>query len=192
MTQHEGIFKSAHEAIVFAVNFSGQQYAISPIAKMMQLGAMGSGRGLGGLDGAGQAGMVIAELCQVEYFAAVSLVARCSAPRSRCTCGSPCCSGWQDNSVWREAISQLTEYVLPALAGSFSNRALRVASVRKHFGEKLTIQEIADDVGVHRQTAGDQHGKVVKMLKEVEAKGWADFTGRLEECGMLQKDTETA
>ncbi len=190
--QHDGIFKSAHEAIVFAVNFGGQQYAMSPMARLMQLGPIGSGRGLGGLDGAGQAGMVIAELCEIEYFSALSLIARCSSSKSRCVCESPCCSGWRENPVWREAINQLTDYVMPALAGSFSARALRVASVKKNFGDKITIQEIAEDVGVHRDTASDQHAKVVKMLKALESKAWADFTSRLETCGMLIKSEETA
>lgn len=192
MSDHDGIFKSAHEAIIFAINFSGQQYALSPMAKLMQLGPMGSGRGLGGLDGAGQAGMVIAELCNIEYFASLALIARCSAPKARCLCESSCCSGWRENPVWREAIGQLSDHVLPSLAGSFSNRPLRVASVKKYFGEKITIQEIAEDVGVHRDTASDQNAKVVKMLKTLESKGWLEFTNRLESCGMLIKNEETA
>jgi hypothetical protein len=66
--RHEGIFASAEEAITFACNYSSQQYALSPMAKILQRGAYGSGRGLVGLDGAGQAGMVFAELERFDYW----------------------------------------------------------------------------------------------------------------------------
>ena len=193
-SNQEGIFRSAHEAVVFALNFASQQYALSPIAKLMQGGALGSGRGLSGLDGAAQAGMVIAELAKLDYYHAVSLVARCATRQIRCSCSSPCCSGWRDSELWREAISIMTDHAIAALAGELSNREVRLASVQKHFGHKVTIQEIADDAGVHRETAGKQHAKIVGALKGLESRAWQAFSSALESGGMLirEENSESA
>lgn len=189
--KHDGIFRSAHESIVFALNYCDQQYALSPMSKLMQRGAYGSGRGLIGLDGAGQAGMVLAELDKLSrqnYSMVLALIARCAQSRMRCACGSACCSHWKANPLWQEAINQLGEYILCALAGSISNRALRIASIQKFFGQKTSIQEIAENVGVSRNTAGEQHGKIVKALKDLEGKAWVSYTTALEEAGMLIRE----
>lgn len=190
--KHQGIFRSAHEAIVFALNYSGQQYAMSPFARLMQEGALGSGRGLAGLDGAGQAGMVIAELAKLDYYPAVALIARCATRQIKCDCHSTCCSGWRVNEIWRQAISIMTDHAMTALAGELSNRAVRQASVQKHFGHKVTIQEIADDAGIHRETAGKQHAKIVAALKSLESRAWATFSDAVEAAGMIEKVEESA
>lgn len=192
--KHDGIFRSAHEAVVFALNYSGQQYAMSPFARLMQDGALGSGRGLAGLDGAGQAGMVIAELAKLDYYLAVALIARCATRQIKCDCHSACCSGWRINELWRQAISIMTDHAMTALAGELSSRVVRQASVQKHFGQKVTIQEIADDAGIHRETAGKQHAQIVAAMKALESRAWQSFSEALEAAGMLMREetTETA
>lgn len=189
--KHEGIFHSAHESVVFALNYCEQQSAMSPMAKILQQGALGAGRGLVGLDGAGQAGMVMAEigrLADTNYFMAVSLIARCAVEKNRCTCGRPCCSRWKPNPLWRESINQLSDYVLSHLSGSLSSRVLRIASVEKHFGRKVSIEQIAEDCGVHRNTAGTQNNAIRKCLKDLEGNAWSAYTEALEEAGMLIRE----
>lgn len=190
---HEGIFRSAHESIVFALNYCEQQSAMSPMAKLMQQGAYGSGRGLVGLDGAGQAGMVMAEiekLARRNYYMALSLLARCSQERIRCSCGQACCSRWKPNPIWREAVNQLGDFVLSHLAGSISNRVLRIAAIEKFFGRKVSIEQIAEDCGVHRNTAGQQINAIRKGLKDLEANAWSAYTAAIEENGMLIREEE--
>jgi hypothetical protein len=190
---HEGIFHNAHESVVFALNYCEQQSAMSPMAKLLQQGCSGSGRGLVGLDGAGQAGMVMAEidaLSRQSYFMAVALLARCSQDRIRCKCGQPCCSRSKPNPLWREAINQLGDFVLSHLAGSISNRVLRIAAIEKHFGRKVSIEQIAEDCGVHRNTAGQQVNAIRKCLKDLEANAWSAYTTALEEKGMLIREDE--
>ena len=183
--KHPGIMKSAMEAMVFALNYSDQQYALSPMAMFLKNRQAGSGRGLKGLDGAGQAGMVWAEITQLNYFEALALIARCTSHRLRCTCGSSCCSGWRANELWRQATSQLCDYAVEAVAGHISNRRLRLASTEKVFGAKVTLEEIADYVSVSRVTASRQHAKIKDFLRTLEHKGWESLTGALEEKGML-------
>lgn len=183
--KHPGILKTAKEAMVFALNFSDQQYALSPMAMFLKRTHAGSGRGLKGLDGAGQAGMVWAEITQLPYYQALALIARCTQHRLRCTCGAPCCSGWRANELWRETTSQLCDYGVTAVAGHLSNRRLRLASTEKVFGAKVTLDEVADHVGVSKSTAARQHAKIKDCLRTLEHQGWETLTGALEEKGML-------
>lgn len=183
--KHPGILKSAREAMVFALNYSDQQYALSPMAMFLKDRRAGSGRGLSGLDGAGQAGMVWAEITRLEYFQALALIARCTQHRIRCTCGADCCCGWRSNALWRETTSQLCDYALSAVSGHISNRLLRLASTEKVFGAKLTLDDVADYVGVSKSTAARQHAKIKDFLRTLEHQGWEKLTGALEEKGML-------
>jgi hypothetical protein len=183
--RHDGIFKSAHEAIVFACNYTSQQYAMSPMAKLLQRGAHGSGRGLIGLDGAAQSGMVFAELASLDYAQMLTLIAKNSPRKERCECKHPCCSGWKANPIYRDAVSQLTELVMPALGSAFSYRRHRHAIVDKYFGEKHDIKAIAEDLGVPPRTA-DRHASAIrKFLKDLEKDAWTKWYGRLDSAGML-------
>ncbi|SDR47200.1 hypothetical protein SAMN05445850_4521 [Paraburkholderia tuberum] len=183
--RHEGIFKSAHEAIVFACNYTSQQYAMSPMAKLLQRGAHGSGRGLIGLDGAAQSGMVFAELDGLDYLQMLILVARNSPRKERCECTHSCCSGWKPNPIYRDAVSQLTELVMPVLGSAFSFRRHRYAVVDKYFGEKHDIKAIAEDLGLPPRTA-DRHASAIrKFLKDAEKDAWTKWYERLDAAGML-------
>lgn len=189
--KHEGIFYSAHESVVFALNYCEQQSAMSPMAKLVQQGSYGSGRGLVGLDGAGQAGMVMAEiekLSRQNYYMAVALIARCTHDRIRCNCGQPCCSRWRPNPLWREAVNQLGDYVLTHLSANVSSRVLRLTVVGKHFGRKVSIEHIAEDCGVHRNTAGQQANSIRKALKDLEGRAWEIYTNALIDAGMLIRE----
>lgn len=183
--KNPGILKSAKEAMVFALNYSDQQYALSPMAMFLKRDRAGSGRGLKGLDGAGQAGMVWAEITLLPYYQALALIARCTQHRLRCTCGIPCCCGSRPNELWRETTSQLCDYALEAVTGHVSNRRLRLASTEKVFGAKVTLDEVADYVGVSKSTAARQHAKIKDFLRTLEHQGWETLTGALEEKGML-------
>lgn len=183
--KHAGIMKSAKEAVVFALNYSDQQYALSPMAAFLKHSGGGSGRGLKGLDGAGQAGMIWAEITQLPYFQAFAIIARCTHHRIRCECGQPCCCGWRSSEVWREVTSQLCDLAIQATPDHLSNRRLRLASTEKVFGAKVTLDEVAETVGVSKSTAARQHAKIKDYLRTLEHQGWEKLTGALEEKGML-------
>lgn len=184
VVKHAGIMKSAKEAVVFALNFSDHQYALSPMAAFLKHSG-GSGRGLKGLDGAGQAGMIWAEITLLPYFQAFAIIARCTHHRVRCTCGQPCCGGWRSSEVWREVTSQLCDLAIQATPDHISNRRLRLASTEKVFGAKVTLDEVADNVGVSKSTAARQHAKIKDYLRTIEHQGWEKLTAALEEKGML-------
>ncbi|CAN7610482.1 hypothetical protein LJR034_004681 [Caballeronia sp. LjRoot34] len=183
--KHEGIFRSAHEAVVFACNYAAQQYAMSPMAKLLQRGSSGSGRGLIGLDGAAQSGMVLAELGNIDYVQMLVLVARCAPRKERCECNHSCCGGWKPNPLYRDAVSQLADLVVPALGGVFTLRRFRLAAIEKFFGEKLKMKDVAADLNIPPRTA-ERHASIINAyLKDTEKTAWTEWYGQLDYAGML-------
>lgn len=186
---HEGIFFSAEEAITFACNYSSQQYAMSPMAKLLQGPGRGSGRGLTGLDGAGQSGMVFRELEGLDYWQMLALVAR-KAPRSEsCNCLNPCCRGWRMTELFREAVSQLADQVAREARDVLPVKAFRVAVLRKHFGDKIHVLDEAEKLGIDEHPANRHATTIRKWIRELEKKGLTSLSERLDQVGMLVRTT---
>lgn len=182
---NNGIFRSAQEAIVFACNYSSQQYAMSPMAKLLQGPSRGGGRGLIGLDGAGQAGMVFAELRRIDYWQLAALVTGKLERSERCDCHRSCCRGWKMNPLFEEAVSQLADYVALTLTPVPPVKAFRVAVIMKHFGEKVHILDRAESLGIKKASANLHATAIRKCIRELEKDGLTAFSARLDEVGML-------
>lgn len=87
------LFNNTHEALTFAFNFSSQQYALSPMAKLALQGAgrgaganIGNGKGLVALDGAAQAGMIMAQVERLSSLHRSCIVARYAIKSRECAC----------------------------------------------------------------------------------------------------------
>jgi hypothetical protein len=188
--RHDGIFKSAQEAIMFACNYSSQQYAMSAMGKILQRGAQGSGRGLVGLDGAGQAGMVFAELERIDYWQLAVLVTGRLSRRERCDCKRSCCRGWKENPVFEEAVSQLADHIARAHPVMLPVRSFRVAVIKKHFGEKDSDpMAVAQDEGMSKRTAERYVGLIREFIRNLEKDGITQLADRLDSIGMLVSAT---
>lgn len=102
----EPLFKSAHQALVFAFNYAGQQSPKTPMMSLIRnLGdaPIGNGKGLVGLDGAGQAGMILAAVCRLPDDQHNVIVARYGHVLHEC----PCCEQDAPSDEWRAAIEFL-------------------------------------------------------------------------------------
>ncbi|MDF3940723.1 hypothetical protein P3W66_11830 [Achromobacter denitrificans] len=166
----EPLFPSAHAALVFALNYSMQQYD-RPLMNRIASGeltagmAPGGGKGLSGLDGAGQAGMIRAELARLKPIEKAVLVAHAAPSQLPCACGVPCCSGWKTNPEWQDAMSVLnTAAASGALSGCVSNGRLRSALIQRLFGARLTLAELAERYSVDDKTASAHHAKLKRWL----------------------------
>lgn len=199
----ERLFDSSHAALVFAFNFSGQQYQASAMNKAMTP-ALGSGKGLIGVDGAAQAGMIRRELSELPALHQAVLTARIAPRDVLCDCGRPCCSSRKANPEWEEAIRWLTDRAMQQLAGGFSHYRVRRSILEKIFGRRIDLQQIADDCGVHRNTVGDQNAKLklwiegargknakVDVSPGVESVAWIAIDVRLK-ASMMVKIEEAA
>lgn len=202
------MFKSAHEALTFALHYSMQQYD-RPLMNRLASGeltagmARGGGKGLSGLDGAGQAGMIRAELAQLDPIHQAVLVASIAPADIPCHCRVSCCSGRKVNPEWQEAMSVLTTAAAAgALSGCVSNGRLRSALIQRLFGAKVTLAALAEQFNVDENTAGAHHTKLKRWLfggadrkgkEEVPGlhhQAYRAFTERLRICNWLADEQE--
>ncbi len=202
------LFPSAHAALVFALNYSMQQYN-RPLMNRVASGeltagmASDGGKGLSGLDGAGQAGMIRAELARLKPIEQAVLVAHAAPSQIPCACGIACCSGWKTNPEWQDAMSVLTSAAASgALSGCVSNGRLRSALIQRLFGAKVTLAELAERYDVDDKTASAHHAKLKRWLfggagrkSNEEAVGlhqqaYRAFSDRLKACKWIAEGDE--
>lgn len=178
------LFSGAHEALVYAHNFSGQQFAHTALAKMMKHdpGRPSSGKGLIGLDGAGQAGMILATVARLERAGQQCVTARYAPKTKPCSC----CSADAPTPEWREAVEGLTFWVITSLSG-ITHLHLRRALVGRYFGSKADINEVAHKCGVHRSTVSAQNSVIVKALRDLESRTLGQLEDDFQKTGVVAK-----
>ncbi|MBJ9673352.1 DNA-binding protein [Burkholderia gladioli] len=190
----EIVFKSAFDAVRFALCYSSQQYGETLMAKRLRGESSGGGMGLVGLDGAGQAGMIRNELWKLPDLHLSVVVARAAPHDLPCSCGNACCSGRRPNIEWQAAISWLTE-ASAAYAAGFSHYRVRRAIIERLFGVKCDLAEIAEDCDAHRNTVSKQNA-AVRLWIEGGRKGevvgvsqaaWQVIERKLTAAGLLSE-----
>ena len=182
------LFKSAHSALVFAFHFSGQCYD-RPAMNKLASPSVGTGKGLAGLDGAGQAGMIRSKVKTLGPRMEAVLIARCAPPSMPCECRAPCCGGWKTNSEWFDAITELSYYVERSLANTTANGLMRRLYVERYFackGKRMTVDAIAERVELTRQTAGAHYCAVIKSLGDLESAAQQAIDSVLRDGGLLE------
>lgn len=171
---NDPLFETAHSAMVFALNFTSQNYERPTMNKLAAPG-FGSGKGLIGLDGAGQAGMIRAEMASLGRLAECILIARVAPRTTPCSCRSHCCSGHRINAEWTAAISYLADYVrTTALSGCTAHGGLRREYVVRYFTRKddrTNIEAIAERYDIARNTASAHCAKVFQFFGGTPAHG---------------------
>ncbi|MDN7419534.1 DNA-binding protein [Burkholderia dolosa] len=191
-------FKSAFDAVRFALAYSTQQYGETMMAKRLRGESAGSGMGLVGLDGAGQAGMIRMKVWDLPELHRAVIIAR-AAPRDLpCSCGKACCSGSQPNPEWKAAVSWLTQ-ASAAYCSGYSHYRVRRAIIERVFGVNCSLTDVADECGAHVNTVSKQNAAVRKWLEGNTKTGsigvidaaWHAIERKLSDIGLL-KNTETA
>jgi hypothetical protein len=157
------LFSNPHDALVFAFNYSSQQYALSPMAKMIKT-RTSSGKGLVALDGAAQAGIIQSRMAQLPALQAACIVARYAPRFEEC----PCCNGRDKlTDTYREALATLAEWAI-SHCGGMTLRNMRGAIVRSFFERGVSISEAARSMNVPKATAYDQKARIHKALSELD------------------------
>lgn len=195
----EPLFKSAHAALVFALNYSMQQYDRPLLNRLAYGPAKEESRGLSGLDGAAQAGMIRAELAHLAPLHQAVLVASIAPQRMPCECRAACCVGWKINPEWSTAVSELTTVAAAAaLAGCVSNGRLRSALIQRLLGAKTTLADLAERHDVDEKTAGAHSTKLKKWIfgsrDEVGLYdiSYSALSARFQRCGWIDAPVESS
>jgi hypothetical protein len=179
------LFSSSHAALKFAFNFTHGSLKRPSINVLAGKGG-GSGRGLAGLDGAAQAGMIRAELASLSSVRQRIIEARFAPQSAPCACRSPCCRGARDAVEWADAIAWLTEFVLvEGLTKTISHYRLRRAVVLRYFGARDSFPAIAAACGINRDTACDLNKRVTERFRPEERGALHALDGRLKKSGIV-------
>lgn len=158
------LFRSTNDALVFAFQYTGQQSPRTPMQSYRNPGDLtnlGTGKGLHGLDGAAQAGFILAEVCRLPDDQHNVIVARYDRMTHECRC-----CGTEVNSEEREnAIDALSHCV--ELEGV--HRKVRLLIVRKVMcGGKLHYDLLARQYSLAERSLYRQASAVKVKYRKVE------------------------
>ncbi len=168
--QDAPLFRYSSDALLFAYRYSGQQYSMSAVAKMMGLRG-GSGKGLSGLDGAAQAGMIKAEVDKLHPNERDCMVGRFADPESE---------------ICKDAKKRLIPLAAAALPTGMHSRRMVAALVQRYFGKKATLNEMVEEFGVPKSTLHDQWRTVAKKLRDSEDRASHMIHDRLVSLGIVE------
>lgn len=177
LVANEPLFRSAHAALVFAFNFTMQQYDRPFMNKVASRDSgHGEGKGLSGQDGAAQAGMIRRRLSTLTPLQQAIMVSRAAPPTLVCSCGAPCCQGRQANLEWSAAVRLVADYAeKEALADCTIRRDLTLELLARLFGQAKgrKMSEIAEDAGVSVNTATNHLSRLKLWLHGNRVQGGA-------------------
>ncbi len=176
------LFKNSSDALIFAFRFSTQQYAISPMAKMMTTGIVGSGKGLVALDGAAQAGMILRKVDSLPSLQRSCIIARYSRRYDECKC----CGADKFLDEYKEAIANLADWSMQWTKG-LSVRGMRYAIIRAFYERGISISEHAEQLNVAKSTVYDQKNRIWAELKKLDSEAQHKIENLLD---ALQEEAE--
>ena len=173
------LFRSAHQALMFAFTFSGTQHGtaaaaerqIAEFARDRYERLPGSGRGLRGLDGAAQAGMIRRRVEEMPPLHACALVARFAVL----------------NVADRQAAcSALALRARAHVTAPQDPRALALL-LRRHFGLQVNLGRLADEYDVTERTAQRWALEVRRWARPIEEQAMHRIEVQLEEAGIVAR-----
>lgn len=205
MSDQEALFDSTHEALIFAFNYADQQFAKSLMARLYA--KHGKGKGLSGVDGAGEAGMIMASVNRLAQAEQDALCVRYTKVKSCCKgCGhevnTPAvdealsrlenyvkqanyCDGMDISDDKREQLNKKVNGVLNSI-----NLMLIRAVIRAHFGIEQfgTLKVLAEKHKVHEVSACRYQSYVRTILKRLEQKANHNIKVELEKSGKVNNE----
>lgn len=167
-SESEYLFQSLHAALTFAYRYSGQQYSPSIMAQIMK-GPGGSGKGLSGLDGAAQAGLIRGMLINLDLNEKNIIAAKFSSNEEECI---------------RAKLSLVLPVMASLTTGKHSRRAIDTL-IQKWFGCKVNIRDTADKFNLHRNTVGPMWREVRECLNGIWERAETNAYLKLQKSGLI-------
>lgn len=171
----DAMFRSGYEACRFAYSFSGQQYPLSVMAKLMRGLCLGSGRGLVGLEGAAVAGTVKRHVESLPKPLACVIAIRFQPERIKAV----------------EHTAHIVQYVMPALGTGAHHRHMVRSLVCKYFripdsdGRQVQLSTLADQYGLSADTMTRRWRAIKERLREYESQSEGSIDSLLQDAGLI-------
>jgi hypothetical protein len=166
------LFNTTADAIMFALRFSSQQYAETPMSKLMKRnGGRSSGKGLVGLDGAGQAGLILKKIDTLGALERACIIARYTDRVSQC----PCCKQTTASDGYRAAITMLADWAARTIEHVTDVERMRFAIVQDFYERRRLVGKTAEGIGMPRQTAYDNRARIHDKLTMLDKKALGDI-----------------
>ncbi len=148
------LFKSTHDALRFAYRFNGD----NTVSARFGDAPSGNGKGLGGLDGAAQAGMIQSEVRRLGETIEAVAVAQFAIPYT---------------PAWKKAVVQVVRHMV-SISPRFKALELAVF-LYAYFGQGGVTQEtMAQRLGIHRNTVSKRYREVLRYLGNRRNRGLCD------------------
>lgn len=150
------LFRSVYDALRFAYNFNGD----NTVSALLVVPPAGNGKGLGGLDGAAEAGNIkrIVRSCGIK--AEMLIVARFSPPTIRRVINK----GVYLSLAWKTAIRHISRLIDHDCFHGRGGEEYQFQVVAKVFNfNKNSIEDISKSAGIPRSTAYE-HFRLAKKL----------------------------
>ena len=168
MAADSPLFRSTHDALIFCFEYAGQQSPRTPMTSLLKGGNIGSGKGLSGLDGAAQAGFILAAVGRLPDVQHNVIVARYHRATHECEC----CEQPTRSYEWRNAIDALTHCV--ELEGV--NKKVRLMLVERVFnGTKISIDRISKENSLNNRTLYRQLASIKEKYRKQEKLAMAEL-----------------
>lgn len=165
--QDDPLFSSTWSALVFAFNYSSQQYQPSPLARLMR-GPIGRGKGLAGLDGAGQAGMIKQEVGKLPVDEYCAIVARFAVGIER-----------------RAAMRHLMNPAIACLGTSRYTTRMVDILVQRFYGRHVRLHVLADQCRMHPNSVGRRWARIRSTLLDIERRALDHVDDALRDAGLV-------
>ncbi len=182
-------FDTVEAALRFCFR-SRENYQL-PLLNRMAMPSGGPERGLGGLEGAGMAGIIARHVQALGYGPEAILKARYGQREVKCDCGRKCCKGFKTSEEWEETIATITQFC--AAAVTVSNYRFRHGCVLKFFGGKLALlggarmplPDLARECGINIRTSEDHISKIKTFLGKQEGAALHTISDNLRQAGII-------
>lgn len=173
--ESEPLFPSAEAALRWAL--SDERVALQQSGTYR---SPGSGRGLSGFDGAGQAGIILSQVRALGSPRSMILTAQVASAKLRAPeCRHDGCCGWHSNPVWVAAVRSVADWWLSEHPEERRRERLVIGCLRRFFGEHVSVEAIAKRNGLHRTTVSEFNGALLAPIKPLKEAAWREIEGAL-------------
>lgn len=182
------LFRSTHDALRFAFKCDYELIGRSLMSRMAD-GPTRTGRGLGGLDGAAQAGMIAAAIGELPPLQRALLEGRFCPKTFPCECGLRCCRRWYYNPRYKHAFELVTELVGTVVPLTRPYYRLREGVIQKHFGETIRVVQIGEEYGIADSTVSKYSKLILDVVRPQDKAAMRAASDVLQAAGIVGEES---